>query len=255
MTSPKIISVVRDFNMYERCLRKNPNAEGCDLVPIDNRRTNDHIGTCYNRALDSLDPTKPTWLVFCHEDFEPQEPLVEVLADLDLTSIYGPIGAITVRRFGIYYQWRLVGTIEESAKSGQGVGLVGTSTKRGTQADTLDCQCLIVHSSLIEKYHLRFDENLSFDLYAEDFCIMAKERHGILSIIVPFKCHHWSRGSVQARYFTQLNYLNAKWPNAAYTGTATQLIGGGGSILWRSEVAIKRLIQRLTRRALGLVSA
>ena len=248
MTPPKIISVVRDFDMYERCLRKNPNTEGCDLVPIDNRHANDHIGTCYNRTLDSLDPAKPTWLTFCHEDFEPQEPLVEVLAGLAPTSIYGPIGAITVRRFGIYYQWRLVGTIEESAKSGNGVGFVGTNAGLGTHADTLDCQCLIVHSSLIERHHLRFDENLTFDLYAEDFCIMARERHGIPSAIVPFKCHHWSKGSVQAHYFTQLKYLNGKWPDVAYTGTATQLIGGGGSTLWRSEVAAKRLVQRLLRQ-------
>ena len=47
--------------------------------------------------------------------------------------------------------------------------------------DTVDCQCLIVHSDLIKKYHLRFDEHLQFHFYAEEFCIMASEKYNIPS--------------------------------------------------------------------------
>ena len=238
-----VISVVRDFAMYDKCLARNPFVAGCERVVIDNREKNETIPVLYNRFLKTYDFSKPAWFMFCHEDFEPREHLVARLDALPLNQIYGPVGAITVRRFGLYYQWRMIGQIEESKKDGKSVATVGRQVVERQVADTLDCQCLLVHSSLLERTRLRFDENLSFDLYVEDFCMTARELHDISSVVIPLKCHHWSKGCVQKRYFDQLAYLNAKWPKAAYTGTACQLIGGGGSAFWRAEVAVKRMIQ------------
>ena len=53
---------------------------------------------------------------------------------------------------------------------------LGRRVKTGIKVQTFDCQCLIIHSSLINRYKLRFDENLTFDLYVEDFCANANEK-------------------------------------------------------------------------------
>ena len=76
--------------------------------------------------------------------------------------------------------------------------------------DTFDCQCLIVHSSLVERFSLRFDENFTFDLYVEDFCISAFENHGVISRILPMDCRHWSYGSVSDRFMRLKEYLSSK---------------------------------------------
>lgn len=70
---------------------------------------------------------------------------------------------------------------------------------------------IIVHSSLIKKYDLRFDETLSFDLYVEDFCIQAREKYGIVSKILPLKCQHYSYGNVSKRFYELLKYMRKKY--------------------------------------------
>ena len=258
MTDPCIlVSVVRDFCMYEKCIQGNPFVSDCTKHPIDNRPENNAISLCYNGFLDAFDYTRPAWFVFCHEDFQMKEPLLPHLSTLCPQKIYGPIGAVTRRRFGWYYQWQLVGRIQESSKNGSGTRTVGQTSSRpeDSVADTLDCQCLIVHSSLVRDCALRFDENLRFDLYTEDFCIQAREKFNIPTLIVPLHCQHWSKGTIAERYDVQLDYLRRKWPDVAYTGTAAQLIGGGGSPLWKAEVALKRAVQRIVRKLNSLPHA
>ena len=80
--------------------------------------------------------------------------------------------------------------------------------------DTFDCQCLVVHSSLIRRYGLRFDERLSFDLYVEDFCVGAYERYGIESHILLMECHHFSQGSIGQRFYEALACLQEKYRSA-----------------------------------------
>lgn len=440
MTTIHIVSVVRDFAMYERCLRRNPNAAGCELAPIDNRERNDGIGVCYNRFLDSRPADEDAWYVFCHEDFEPKAPLHPVLQNLgrtiprsvpilqldpapfstvadaktwlrehspvgimtnaetngkgeirisgtsigkmlsasalkksaspaihfaalarlrdviresfcaechpdfakvdgfrnpqnsanplvaihvlygcatdgsriyrikttlkealdqsdplraysyqinnievlvgtegpvalpsantpmdvsillqsvcdvngvpiadrssDRESLWGPVGASTKVRFGLYHQWQFVGSMEECKKDGSNPHTVGNPVPCGTLVETFDCQCLIVHSALVQKHHLRFDENLTFDLYAEDFCIAAHEKADIPSRILPLVARHWSGGSVQPRYYTQEAYLNQKYPNACYTGTSSWIIGGNPTFGRRLTVLAKKLLRR-----------
>lgn len=238
-----IVSVVRDFAMYERCIRGNPHCRGCELVSIDNREQNDGIGVCYNRFIESRPADEEMWYVFCHEDFELKESFVPKLEFIDRDCLWGPIGAATEVKLGLYHRWMLRGSIEECKKDGSLLRQIGTSVSEGTPVETFDCQCVIVHSSLVRRHHLRFDKNLTFDLYAEDFCIAAKERAGIISRILPLKVCHWSGGSVQPRYYKQESYLNGKWRNCCYTGTSSWIIGGKPPLGRRLTVGLKRFLR------------
>ena len=238
-----VISAVRDFDMHARCVKDNPFCRGCEIVAIDNRESNDGIGVCYNRFLDSRPQDEDAWYVFCHEDFEPKESLADRLGSLDPSCLWGPIGAETRVIGGIYHQWRLLGSVEECKKDGSNRHTIGTADPFGTPVETFDCQCLIVHSSLIRKRALRFDKTLTFDLYVEDFCIAAHETAAIPSRILPFAALHWSGGSVQPRYYQQEAYLNAKYPTSCYTGTSSWILGGNPPFFRRLTVAAKRLLK------------
>lgn len=236
-----IFSVVRDFSMYKKCIEENPFLKGCELVLYDNRKTNDNITTAYNRLISARPADEDAWYMFAHEDFQLQESLIPHFDALDKNSLWGPIGAMTKPRFGIYYQWQLLGVIEECKKDGSDVKAIGKNVAKGTLVDTFDCQSLIVHSSLIQQLNLRFDENLSFDLYVEDFCIAAREKANILSKILPLKTRHWSGGNVQRRYYEQESYINKKYPSSCYTGISSWTLGGKIPFFWRLTVKIKRL--------------
>jgi len=246
-----IISVVRDYQMYNRCVAHNSHANMHTLHAIDNRSQNDHISILYNQFLDAYDYTKPAWLMFCHEDFELKQDVSPLLELLDKTVLYGPIGAKTsIRYFGMYYVWQLLGQITESNKDGSNPRLIGKPVPAGTPIETFDCQCLLVHSDLIKQTGLRFDDHLSFDLYVEDFCIQAKESFNIPSLILPFISQHWSSGKVNTRYYQQVRYLNAKYPTCCYTGTSSYSIGMPNRIRQINDL-IKRLLRQLSHRMLS----
>jgi len=145
------VSVVRDFVMYNQCIVHNPYANVHALHAIDNRTTNEHISIQYNRFLDAYDYTQPAWFILCHEDFEILEEPESLLKNADRESLYGPIGASTKTVAGCLFKWQLLGTIYEAGKDGQNGQQVGTSVPINTPVETFDCQCLIVHSSLILK--------------------------------------------------------------------------------------------------------
>ena len=244
MSKVVYISVVRDFGMYNKCLRDNSCVEDGELVPVDNRVDNAHVSFCYNRVFDSRPVDEDAWYVFCHEDFQPLEPVSPLLADCDRDVLWGPIGAATRVHLGVYHQWRLLGVVEECRKDGSNVRRIGEAVPCGTPVETFDCQCLIVHASLVRRLGLRFDEALSFDLYVEEFCMAAHEKGGVVSRILPFRCRHWSGGSVQPRYYEQEAHVNARYPNVCYTGTSSWILGGKPPLFRRLTVAAKRLVNK-----------
>lgn len=244
MNKVVFISVVRDFEMYDKCVRNNPNCAKAEFIAVDNREKNEGIPIGYNRFLDSRPIDEEAWYVFCHEDFELKEPLGPKLDALNKNQLWGPIGAATEVKCGVYHKWVLRGQIEECRKDGTQHRMVGAPVEQGTLVETFDCQCLIVHSSLIQRHHLRFDERLTFDLYVEDFCIAAREFAGVPSRILPLKSCHWSGGNVQPRYYEQEMHVNAKYQNVCYTGTSSLILGGKPPFGRRLTVWVKRLVRR-----------
>lgn len=206
------ISVVRNEKMYHDFVTHNPYNKGGEFIAYDNNKENITIPKRYNHFLNNYDYSKPDWFVFCHEDWELKEDLEKRLCDLDKNNLYGPIG--TDLNYKIFLFHPLKGQIENSYKDGSNHTLIGHSVKNLSQVGTFDCQCLIVHSSLIKKHHLRFDENLTWDLYVEDFCIGAREQHNISSYILQLKCQHYSFGNIAERFYTQYAYLQKKYATA-----------------------------------------
>ena len=239
-----VISVVRDWAMYARCLKDNAFLSGVELCPIDNQEQNEAIPVRYNQFLDARSLDEDAWYVFCHEDFEPKEDVVSMLEGLDKDSLWGPIGAATRVRWGVYHQWRLLGQVEECAKDGFRVHRIGEPVPRGTPVETFDCQCLIVHSSLVRKQVLTFDEHLTFDLYIEEFC-MASAKKGVPSRVLPFAARHWSGGSVQPRYAGQEAYVKVKYPDDCFTGTSSWILGGNPPLFRRLTVISKQILRKI----------
>ncbi len=216
-----VISVIRDFAMYEKCIANNPFCKDLLKRPIDNSVENKGVSARYNEFLDRYDYSNPSWLIFCHEDFEIQDSLAQLAENLPTDSLYGPIGCSRVGIFPLRHQV-FKGQITEMNRDGSGEPwLVGRPAKAMAQVETFDCCCLIVHSSLIEKHHLRFDENLPFDLYVEDFCAEAKIKHGIKSRILPLKAVHHSGSHPSDRLYRHLPYLAGKYPKNFFCASCT----------------------------------
>ena len=204
-----VVTVFRDPGMYAQCIRDNAFLAGCRLVPVDNRQENRPIPDCYNAFLDG-DPAG--WLVFCHEDWEVQEPLLPRLQRLDPGMIYGPIGVwLEERPFRDHLLIR--GGVRQCDKNGDHPTLVRGLEPEG-RVDTLDCQCLIVHSSLVRTHHLRFDPRLLFDMYIEDFCVAAYERAGIQSRAIALDCLHRSAGRIARPFRQALRTVRRKYAGA-----------------------------------------
>ena len=246
------VSVVRDFDLYARCVKDNPFCAAAEKVAFDNRERNESIPVLYNRFLASRPADEEAWYVFCHEDWQLKEELLPRLRDLDRNALYGPIGVITKVRFGLYCQWYLVGAIEGCRRDGTDVRAIGHRDDSLPVVDTFDCQCLIVHSSCLRRAKLGFDEHLTYDLYLEDLCIAARERCGIFSRVLQLDCRHWSASTAQARYYVQKAYLDAKYPLVSYTGTSSWSIGGSPSLRMRLNMLAKKAYWRVKGLVGGL---
>ena len=67
----QVISVVRDFDTYNRLVKGNPfYSARTNFVAFDNRVENQGISKRYNSFLDNYDYSKSDWFLFCHEDWE-----------------------------------------------------------------------------------------------------------------------------------------------------------------------------------------
>ena len=235
-----IVTAVRDFDAYEKYVSKNPFCGGMSFFPFDNRVDNTPVPVLYNRFLDGWDYSKAAWFVFCHEDFEFQEDAAHLLERLDKNRLHGPVGA-KCKGFAGFGMQVLYGNMTEINRDGSGEpwNPAGKISK-AVEVEAFDCCCLIVHSSLVEKHGLRFDENLLFDLYVEDFCASAKVACGIRSFVEPIECRHHSGSKATGRLRRHLPYLQKKYPCDCFVGTLTYF----GTPSWQ-----KRLQDAVLKRA------
>ena len=213
------ICVSRDPGLYAKCIADNRHVACFAHVKIDNSSKNDPIPVCYNRFLDAYDYSKEAWFVFCHEDFEFQEDVGTLLEHLGRDSLHGVVGAAR-RGFAGFGMQVIYGNMTEVNRDGIGKEWTpGRKIAYPIEVEAFDCCCLIVHSSLVAKHGLRFDENLFFDLYVEDFCASAKVKHGIRSYVHPVKCCHHSGSRATDRLLRHLPYLKKKYPRHCFVGT------------------------------------
>ena len=232
-----LISVVRDFNMFDKCIRNNLNCSGMSFHIYDNRKENKPIPICYNNFLEQYDYSNDSWFVFCHEDFELQENISVFINGLDKKSLHGVVGG---RRKGLcgFGMQVIYGNMMEKNRDGSGEAwFPGRFVSKPVVVEAFDCCCLMVHSSLVEKYNLRFDENLYFDFYVEDFCAMAKVKSSILSYVLPVKCCHHSGSKATERLYRHLPYLAQKYKKNCFVGTLTYF----GTPNWQKRLQDKMM--------------
>lgn len=209
------------------------------------KRYNTFIEERINKSNDDF------WAVFCHQDFGFNEDIRAKVEKLDKNCIYGPIGIKVFRstkkwfkglfsnKFGYYpslkfeikglfskdykfltvekhesqpglFKRKLLGQISQ----GQGDSdfeKLGKLIKSPKSVESLDCCCLIVHSSLIRKHNLKFDENLSWHMYVEDFCMGAKKNYGIKTKAVQFDCFHLGKGNLNEDFYSAAKYVKDKY--------------------------------------------
>ncbi|EKE20424.1 MAG: Methyltransferase type 11 [uncultured bacterium] len=229
------ISAVNDFDIYRQCVVENKYVKDNNAIKtvcLDNSKENKFISKRYNEFISSYDFSSEVWFVFCHSDWEIMEDIAPKLESLDKNCLYGPIGAIIIKNNHGIVTSEGRGRIYDRKRDGSNLRLMECySIKNGIAVDTFDCQCLIVHSSLIKKNNLRFDEQLEFDMYVEDFCMNAMVSRGIESRILKLECcHRQQLDDINERpnFFDKLNYINNKYHNHLFGTTILPLGGNGG---------------------------
>lgn len=176
--------------------------------------------------------SRPAWLVFVHGDYEITCDLSALLAHEAKDQLLGPSGAVikeingqplsvfacfcdSQRRDGAFYQ-----------SGPYNLQVMGDER----ELDTFDSCCLVMHSSLVQHYHLRFDEAIALDFIVEDFCANARLNHGIkCKLIELWGIHHTNSTGIpdtqNQRFYDTQAYIAAKYPHACLGGTCS-FIGG-----------------------------
>ena len=213
MRELKVVTVVNNFELFERCIKNNEFLSEADVCVFNNSVKNAGISECYNFFMERIKPEDDFWVIFMHQDFIFNENPIEKFQKLDKNCIYGVIGILfpvfflQIKPEFIFRVLRrcMLGQIYE----GEGKRRVGHKVASHPEVNTLDCCCCIIHSSLIKAARLRFDENLKFHMYVEDLCITAK-KNGILSRVIQFDCLHLSRGSYGEDFKESVLYIKKK---------------------------------------------
>lgn len=223
------ITVSRNLEMYEAFVKNNIFNKGADFVCYDSNVENIPITRRYNHFLDHYDYNNEDWFIFCHEDWQIKEEWLHHFVDLDRDSIYGPTGTKLVIKSLKKANKYFLGQIENSYKDGSALRKHGISVETGTEVGTFDCMCIIIHSSLIQKFKVRFDENLDWHLYTEELCIRLKEDYGIKSKIIQVDCRHWSLGKLDDNFKKSLAYVEHRFHEISnfYSATVTSKYFGG----------------------------
>ena len=187
---------------------------------IDNRGINSGLPKLYNDVIEEY-LSNDAWLFFVHEDFEIKSSLDHIF-DLEPHAVYGTFGIKMENDIPVGFGKHIC-----SNKDGSNAVEVGIPVNdKFTDVQSLDCQCILLHTSLLRDYpELRFDENLTFDLYAEDLCIRASCNLGLPIRVFPLNFQHYSHGKITERYSSGLKYIENKYPNYGVPGSCS-FIGG-----------------------------
>lgn len=228
--------------MYELYFRHNAfvaHQEHIHLTPIYTEPFDGHLTRAYNSFLEHYDYSKEAWFVFVHGDYEFTCNLHEVLASGDKMALLGPGGAV-LRRVGGKVTSVFVSRTDWQRREDAGFQGGPINLKlldaEGT-VDTVDSCCLAVHSSLVVRYQLRFDEAIVLDFLAEDFCAQARVKHGIKTKLLPlWGCHHSNSSGdpnrQNERFYQTRAYVAAKYPDLCLAGTCGFVGGKDPETVW-----------------------
>lgn len=228
----QIVSVINKFDVYDRCVKHNPFMNKFELYPYDNRENVMGISDSYNDFIENT-MGDGNWVIFCHQDYAFQEEIAPFLEKMDKNTIYGTVGVVEGKdfsmhlkmrgwkvrkfRFGFYPSTRLTGRYLQG--EGKDAYWSGISIKRPTKVESVDCCCLMVHSSLIRKHNLRFDSKMNWHLYSEDFSMNARTNHKISTKVIQIKNQHIGHGTLNEDFYNTLDYFKSKYPGKTISTT------------------------------------
>lgn len=215
------ISITKHYNNFidENILTPNDEEKGQTFNPIL---------PSSEGSLAQVETFTP-WCIFIHQDFGIMENINPILQRLNPEYIYGAVGVKIFkgffygkkgldRRLGFKNELKItLGRILQGGKCGGeckddfGLKKHGRIAIFQPTVDTVDCCCIIMHSSLIKKYNLKFDENLKFHMYAEELCYRAKHEYKIKTKVVQMKCFHLGKGDISEEFEKSAQYLKEKF--------------------------------------------
>lgn len=221
--------IYRSFFIY------NSNLIRYKVCGIDNRSLNRGLSAIYNSVIEkNID--NDVWLFFVHEDYEIKEDLGHI-ANLLPDCVYGSFGTHMQGDYPVGRGLQLC-----SNKDGSEALKIGLEITESVGVDVLDCQSVLVHTRLLRRYPaLRFDENLTFDLYVEDFCLNASHHYGVEIKVFPLQVQHYSFGKVAERYYKGLDYLADKYPDVGVAGPCSFIGGRAAELEKKFKYDIKAL--------------
>lgn len=223
MNKSKLVCVYNNRDIFLKVVKNNDNSKNRELFEYDNTLDNIPITKYYNKFIDE-NIESDSWFVFIHQDFGFMEDVDLIIEKLNRNYIYGAVGVKIFK--GIFwgkkhdiegvkcgFKTELKLTIGQILQGDNDFGL----RKHGRLAffqptvDAIDCCCIIIHSSLLKKYNLRFDEHLSFHMYAEELCYRTKKDYKIKTKVIQTKCFHLGKGCLDEDYQKSAQYLKEKF--------------------------------------------
>lgn len=229
----QLVCVSHRPEMVERYIGSNPNVNGYPATLYDNRAENIGIAERYNHFIEN--EMRDGWVIFMHHDMSFDEDPLARISGLPTDSIYGVIGVALVRgpryiHVGRKDKWKIViqrgrrctvrlpgrikcDTVVSPAK------IIGEYALDLPEVDTVDCCCIIVHSSLIRANNLRFDPRFAWHFYSEDFSLNARFQHGIATRVVQIDCGHYGRGDLNADFYETQRDLVKKYAGRLFGST------------------------------------
>lgn len=217
MPEAKVVCVVNNYDIFNKVVKSNENLKNCEITDYDNTTENIAITKRYNDFIkNNIKANSDFWIAFIHQDFGFLEDVKGIFEKLDTDCIYGAIGPKTldktiIDKNGLSYSYSIICGKILQGNNDFNFEEFGFPVKEQEIVDAIDCCCIIIHSSLIRKYNLRFDENLDFHMYAEELCYRAKKDYGIKTKVVQMECYHMGKGSFNEEFQKSVEYLKAKF--------------------------------------------
>lgn len=210
-TMAKIHCVVNDFHTFESTVEASRFMNQYDISYSDNTSENLGISKRYNDFIEkNID--SDCWLVLCHQDFTFLENMDVKFEKMDKNALYGPIGATRLKNKRI-----ILGQINQGDRGR--IFKHGAKIEHERVVDTVDCMCIIIHSKLLKRTGLRFDEKLDFHHYTEEFCLSGFVNHSVETKVIQIECLHTSYGSLSTSFYQAVKYVKSKYSGYEYEST------------------------------------
>lgn len=246
-----IVTVVKDFELYEESIKNNEFTKDCDLVAYDNSREDISITQRYNDFLENHLPkiSPRDWIIFCNQGFTFLEDFKEIIKRLEPNAIYGVMGAKTRRKFS----WRHFKFLNEIVKVG------GVFTDKDCipqphshkelklkQVDNIDSCCMIINAELLQDFHLTFNEKLPFFFFVEEFCLAALYKYKIKAHVLPLNAFFLGPQEFPPEYYDSKDYLKTEYHLSDFAGYNTVELNS-------TRYSLENMVETVVETVVGIV--